>query len=365
MDRHGLERVERFLDLAISLDNLIDPYAIYRARVKADGEGATADDEDSAPPGAPVARIPGKSYLDPFLNPESEIARQREAWEKERERARRFPERPEADVLHFLLEHAPLETWQREVLEMVRAEAFYFVPQRMTKIMNEGWATFVHTKILTERALRDEEVVDYADHHSGTVAMGPHAINPYKIGLEIYRDIEDRWDRGAFGRDYDECDDLDRKRAWDRRVGLGRQKVFEVRRIYNDVTFLDAFFTEDFCRRHRFFTFRENPRSKEAEIASRDFERIKDALLFQLTNLGQPRLVVQDANHRNRGELYLLHEWNGADLQVEPARDALRNVQAIWGRPVHLEAREGEKTRVLTFDGKEISTKEATPSTAA
>ena len=90
---------------------------------------------------------------------------------------------------------------------MIREEAYYFAPQAQTKIMNEGWATYWHAKIMTERALNDAEVIDFADHHSGTVAMHPGQINPYKLGFELWKDIEDRWNKGKFGKDYDECDD--------------------------------------------------------------------------------------------------------------------------------------------------------------
>ena len=79
-------------------------------------------------------------------------------------------------MLQFLLEHAPLEHWERDILAIMREEAYYFAPQGMTKIMNEGWASYWHSTIMTQRALTDSEVIDFADHHSGTVAMtpGPH-----------------------------------------------------------------------------------------------------------------------------------------------------------------------------------------------
>jgi hypothetical protein len=82
-------------------------------------------------------------------------------------------------VLLFLLEHAPLENWQHDLLEIVREEAYYFAPQRQTKIMNEGWAVFAHTHLMTERyALEPDELIDYADHHSGTVAVHPGRSTP-------------------------------------------------------------------------------------------------------------------------------------------------------------------------------------------
>ena len=72
-------------------------------------------------------------------------------------------------------------------------------------------------------------------------------LNPYKLGIELLRDIEHRWNTGKFGKEYDECDDLEKRRSWNKQLGLGRKKIFEVRRIHNDITFIDTFLTPEFC----------------------------------------------------------------------------------------------------------------------
>ena len=74
--------------------------------------------------------------------------------------------------------------------------------------MNEGWASFWHSTIMTTSTLDPSELVDYADHHSGTMATQPGRLNPYKLGIELFRDIEERWDKGQFGPEYEECDDI-------------------------------------------------------------------------------------------------------------------------------------------------------------
>jgi stage V sporulation protein R len=217
--------------------------------------------------------------------------------------------------------------------------------------MNEGWASFVHTHIMTERAMTPDELIDYADHHSGTVAVQPGQLNPYKLGLELYRDIEDRWDRGAFGPEYEACTDRHARAHWDRRLGLGRQKVFEVRRIYNDIGFIDAFLTEEFAREHQLFTFAFNEQNENYEIASRAFHEIKRKLLFQLTNFGQPLIEVVDGNYENRGELLLMHRHEGIDLDVPYAQETLRHLFTLWGRPVHVETRVEDEGRLLFSHG--------------
>jgi stage V sporulation protein R len=223
----------------------------------------------------------------------------------------------------------------------------------MTKIMNEGFATYWHSVIMTQRALKDSEVIDFADHHSGTTAMAPGRINPYKIGLELFRDIEDRWNKGKFGKDFDDCDDIEAKKRWDRKLGLGRQKIFEVRKIYNDVTFIDAFMTEEFCERLQLYVYGWDSRQGKHVIVSKDWRKVKERLLFSLTNLGQPIVHVVDANHGNRGELYLQHRFEGVPLDVEKAKDTLKNLHALWRRPVHLETTDDDRPRLLSFDGQE------------
>ncbi|MFQ5505790.1 MAG: hypothetical protein ACE5F1_13485, partial [Planctomycetota bacterium] len=101
------------------------------------------------------------------------------------------------------------------------------------------------------------------------------------------------------------------------------------------------------------------------EIVDRDYRKVKEQLLWGLTNFGQPRIYVVDANHQNRGELYLFHEWSGVDLQFQLASETLKNLQKIWRRPVHIETREEGKGRLLSFDGEELKFEEMAPSKEA
>jgi len=216
---------------------------------------------------------------------------------------------------------------------MVREESYYFAPQAQTKIMNEGWASYWHSRIMTEKALKDSEVIDFADHHSGTMATRPGHVNPYKMGVELFRDIEERWDKGRFGKEFEDCEDMQRKARWDRGLGLGRAKIFEVRKVCNDITFIDEYLTEEFVERFKLYTYAFNQRTNQYEITDRDFRKIKEKLLFQLTNRGQPYILVKDGNWQNKGELLLLHQHQGLDLDVRWARETMRSVADIWRRP--------------------------------
>src|SRR5438128_6384756 len=182
-------------------------------------------------------------------------------------------------------------------------------------------------------------------------------LNPYKLGIELLRNIEHRWNTGKFGKEYDDCDDLDKRRKWDKQLGLGRQKIFEVRRIHNDITFIDTYLTPEFCVQHKMFSYAFQEQMGQYVIESRDFENIKQRLLLSLTNFGKPWIYVVDGNYHNRGELLLRHEHLGVDLRLDKAAETLPMIQFLWSRPVHLQTVVDGKPTMLSFDGAEHSTR--------
>lgn len=183
-------------------------------------------------------------------------------------------------------------------------------------------------------------------------------ISNSKLGLELFRDIEERWNTGRFGKEYEECEDMAIRERWDLKPGLGPGKIFEVRRLYNDLTFIDTFLTDDFCRRQKLFVYGKEQKDKAWVIQTREFSKLKEMILSGLTNLGNPLIRVLDGNFENRGELLLLHHHEGNDLKWNFADETLLNLQRLWKRPVHVETKkEGKKVR-LSFDGKEHKSKD-------
>jgi stage V sporulation protein R len=349
VDRYGIDVVEDFVDKCLSLENLIDRHSVYTEKSRSNPVVVNLQQDN-------FMLKYDREYMRDYINPPDFIREQkRKHMEEAAARHQKFPSTPERDILSFLLQYAPMAEWQQDILSIIRDEAYYFAPQGMTKTMNEGWASYWHTKLMTEKILNDSEVIDYADHHSGTVAMGPQSYNPYKVGIELFRDIEERWNKGRFGRDWEECDDVREKKAWDKKTGLGRDKIFEVRKIYNDVTFIDEFLTEDFCVRNRLFVYKFNKRTNQFEVDTRDFKGIKAKLLFHMTNFGQPIIRIEDANFENRGELLLTHLWEGIDMQPDFMTETLKNLQAIWTRPVNLATVMDGEGHLYRFDGKEFS----------
>ena len=336
MERYGEEAVENFIDSCLSLENLIDIHSPFiKRRDDHDRYDFSAEDEEDedAPSRSSRARTTWTRSSTPPRSSRSRRSRRRPSG---RSRSS-SPSSPSATSSCSSWSTPRSTPGSATCSSIVREEAYYFAPQGQTKIMNEGWASYWHSTIMTTRTLNPSELVDYADHHSGTMATQPGRLNPYKLGIELFRDIEERWNKGQFGPEYEDCDNYEERRRWDKQLGLGRQKIFEVRRIHNDVTFVDTFLTPDFCRRHKLFSFKHNDQNETYEIESREFKKIKERLLFGLTNFGQPIIRVKDGNYRNRGELYLHHEHFGIDLKLDHAQDTLRHLNRLWTRPVHIE----------------------------
>jgi len=353
MERYGADAVETFIDKVLSLENLLDINELYETsalkrrrqelnvqqETESGDDGYLIDDRSSA--------------LKAFMRTKARNNKKEDVKE-EIEISAEGPMTKTRDVLGYLIQYAPIEEWQADVLGILREEAYYFLPQRLTKIMNEGWASYWHSSIMTTKALDASEIIEFADKHAGVMSMSRQQINPYKVGIELMRDIEYRWNRGMFGKEYNECTDMTEKSRWDTKLGKGREKIFEVRKSHNDISFIDEFLTPEFCERQQLFTYKYNPRTGRFEIDSKDFKAIKQKLLSQLTNFGQPIIEVEDGNYMNRKELLLSHVHYGVDLDVNFANETLRNLYAIWRRPVNLKTKYEEKEVIFHFDGKEF-----------
>ena len=347
IDDEGEDTVEKFIDCCLSLENLIDINSMgIRREIKSDG----INENNVLDPNA--ARLPAKSYMDSFINPPDALKAEADWIRQKNRKPDRFPPEPQRDLLLFLIENAPLKKWQRDILGIIRDEAYYFAPQGQTKIMNEGWASYWHSTIMTHHCLDPAELIDYAERHASALATTDGQLNPYKLGIELFRDIETRWNLGQFGKEWEECDDAQAKSEWNKNTGQGQKKIFEVRRIHNDITFIDEFLTPEFCHQHKLFSFGLNDETGTYEVESHEFPKIKQRLLFSLTNFGQPIVRVTDANYLNRGELYLHHQTAiSLGLRLDFARITLENLYHIWKRPVHIETMDQEIPTLLSFDG--------------
>ena len=329
---HGREAVEAVLDAVLSIQEHVEPLSLA-------GRGAASASAEAGRTGPPSARGPEQR-----IGPYDDLvyiggARRPEPAPVER----RFPPEPQKDLLRFLADHAPeLEEWERDVIQMVRAEQQYFFPQMQTKIMNEGWASFWHARIMRELDLPEHDYLEFARLHSGVLAPGGRSINPYYVGLKIFADVERRWDEappdGEVGGD-----------GAGTGTGRGRVKLFEVRELDNDASFLRNYLTEELVEELDLYVYRRE--GDRWVVSEKDWEIVRDSILVSMTNFGQPYIVVQDGDYRGNRELYLKHCFEGQELDVGYAEKTLRFVRRLWGRPVHLETVREDKTTVLSCDG--------------
>ncbi|MDN5347245.1 MAG: stage sporulation protein [Clostridia bacterium] len=321
--KYGFREVEIFLDAALSIQEHIEPPGL--ASGKAEGD---ADKEEGAPP-------PATPYDDLWA------LDRKEATNDKNERNRKFPRHPQKDVLAFIMKHAvDLEEWQRDILAMLHEEMRYFWPQLETKILNEGWATYWHNRIMRSLDLNEDEAVEFARLHAMILQPGRMQINPYYVGFKILEDIERRWDKPS----------AEERERYGRAGEEGRQKIFEVRATETDISFLRNYLTKDLVEELDLYLYQKI--DKEWVVVEKDWEKVRDGLVDRLVNCGFPYIVVADADYQRRGELYLLHKYEGLELDVPYLEKTLHHVYLLWGRPVHLETVLDGKPAVFSYDGK-------------
>lgn len=365
INSQGLEKVETFIDHCLMIEDLIDPNYMYEQKKRKEREPLFVKEEQTEE----IPRFKAKEYMQGFINPPEFLESQRKKIEKMKKRDKEQIPKPDRNIMKFLLENAPLESWEEQVLSIIMEESYYFLPQKNTKIMNEGWASYWHSKLMTGNLLRPEnqmepdELLTYCNLHSKIIKAHGNQINPYRLGVELYRYIEHIWNTGKHGKEYDECDDLDRKSHWDNRENKGLEKILLVRKCYNDLMFIDEFFTEEFAREYKYFTYIKDEEGNKI-ILSKEFPEIKEMMLRKMTNFGMPLIYVTNSNFKNKGELQLNHKWTGTQLKRDFAETTLSGIAKIWKRPVNIETKdeEGKEDIRLISDGEKITAENLTKS---
>jgi stage V sporulation protein R len=318
---HGRNEVEKLLDAVLSIQEHIDGNPRLRRTAPEEPSQRRRDDRPSTP-FDDLLRL-GEERPEPVAE------------------VRRFPHEPEKDLMLFLADHSPdLEPWQRDVLHIVRSEQMYFLPQMQTKIMNEGWASYWHARIMRELDLTESEYIEFAQLHSSVLSPSKRNVNPYHVGMNIFEDIERRWDEPT----------SEEREKLGRQGGEGRARVFEARQLDNDASFLRNYLTRDLVEELDLYLYRLE--GDRWVIVEKDWEVVRDTILTSMTNFGQPYIVVEDGDYRRGRELFLKHRHEGDDLDLDYADKTLRYVYQLWTRPVHLETIVDGKSAVLTYEGQ-------------
>jgi stage V sporulation protein R len=251
------------------------------------------------------------------------------------------PLEPEEDILLFIRDNnRHLMAWQQDLLTIVDEEARYFLPQIETKIMNEGWASYWHHKIMNALDLPQEIYMEFLVRHNQVICPHPGGINPYHVGFQIWHDIE---------RCFDQQDSTAESEADKKGKGTtsGRDKIFEVRESDRDVAFLRRFLTEDLMRELDIFEF--EPKGENlvvTRVSDEDnWREVKQTLLNSVGMNSNPVIRIYDADYGRNRALYLKHEIDDRDLHIGYAEKTLGHLYQLWGHRVLLETvMKGKKT---------------------
>lgn len=303
---HGEREVERLLDAALALEEHIDPYA------------APADYDPTWRPAPKPRPTPPGPYDD--------------LWERGEPPAAVTESRgahgPYHDLLLFLSRRSPvLDEWERDVLDIVRQEALYFLPQMKTKVLNEGWAVFWHLRLMRALDLTPEEYMDFAGMHAGVLQPSRRSINPYYLGHGMLEALN-----RAHGGD----------------ATTVAPVLFELRERESDVSLVRNYLTQEMIDDLDLYLYEQ--RGDELVVSEKACGKVRDALVATLLNQGHPIVSVQDGDYQGNRELYLLHDYDGQGLDLVHAEKALEHVYRLWGRRVHLETRAAEQALVLSYD---------------
>ena len=296
----GRERVEAVLDAALALEAHVDTnHELHRALYGGLRESAPAAQDD--PFRKRFKDLPGEK------SPEQP---------KQLSRLAPVPPNPEYDLLWFIASYAPeLQGWERDIFLAVREESFYFYPVFACQIMNEGWATYWHARLLSEADFLPEGLyLDAIKAHSDVVRpfagekQTALAINPYHLGFTMWGKIVEEH---------------------------GIEKARSICREEDDFGFVRNYLDRALADELGLFVY-EADKGGEIKVTSNDIDRVREAILAPKFNFGAPRIHVSELRHDGTLVLRHDHESDGRGLDLRRAGKVLEYVHRVWRRPVIL-----------------------------
>jgi stage V sporulation protein R len=316
IEQYGIEKVEHLMDIGFSIDNHIDWHkGLFRNKY---------------PGKQTIDKIKYKGEFDDLSNFGNKY---RERSVKKTVVGDKLPPYPEKDILWFLINYASLEDWERDILSIIREESYYFYPIVMTKIMNEGFASFWHAELMYKyNKLSEQEYLDFAKTHSGVINPGNHFnINPYYLGFKIFTDIRERWDK-LFTEGKSTIN--------------GIQKVFEVAAEEDDASFLRNYLTKELAEKIGLFNYgyrlkREPDESEEdlteehgvIELKDRELDKIIENIIRPTINYGAPLITIDESE----GDTLVLHHIdNIGTLEEKYMEKTIEYLYELWGGPIEL-----------------------------
>ncbi len=330
-ERYGLDVVESFLDSCHALAN----YGVdrYRRPSKRSLAQELADRKSRA------------AYAQAQVNDLWRTVPVKEEKTENVHTTARFPPEPQENLLYFIEKNAPLlEPWQREVVRIVRKVAQYFYPQRQTQVMNEGWATFWHHKLLNtlydDGHLTDGMMLEWLTSHTNVVYQPPvdhraySGINPYALGFAMYTDIKRICDNPT-----------DEDRAWFPNIAgtPWLPALNHAMRNFKDESFIGQFLSPKLIRDFRLFAINDDEKKIELEVSAihdeAGYQRLRQAISLQY-DLGtrEPNIQVWNVNLRGDRTLTLRHTQYQDRPLSDSTLEVLKHTARLWGFGVAMES---------------------------
>ncbi len=247
----------------------------------------------------------------------------------------RVPLVPEDDLLLFIRDHNPsLAEWEKDLLTIVHESTQYFIPQIETKIMNEGWASYWHKRILDSLDLPQGLQLEFIVRHNQVIRPFPRGINPYHVGYRIWEDIQKRNDGSL-------------------------EKLFEVRESDRDASFLRRHLTEELMRDLNLFEYEKQGQDLVVTNVADDegWRAVKDTLIKNVGMNTVPVIKIEDADFGRNHTLYMRHYNDGRGLDAEYAEKTLAFVRQLWGHDVALETAADDERVLLLYTDQGFSTR--------
>lgn len=258
-----------------------------------------------------------ESFLDAVLAVQEHVNPHRCGWDGEKELDKK-------DLLLCLSEHAHnLQDWQRELIRLIRKETLYFWPQRQTKIINEGWATYWHTKIMRALPLSPGEGVEFAKFNAQILEPQKSRLNPYYVGYKLLCWVEKHY---------------------------GLEELFRLRREENDLSLVRNYLTGHLIKDLDLYLYKRV--GAEWVVQATQPEEVQKGLLTMLVNCGVPTILIESIDYGGKGELYLKHSYEGLELDIPFLEKTLSYLYLLWGRPVYLETVVDNTITVFSYDGQ-------------
>ena len=339
-ERYGLERVEQTLDALHALrDQGLDK---YKRPSRLDSRKERAEQAKRLFAAQETMRQAEYYSLTPQADKPAAAA----------ERGGALAANPEENLLYFIEKHAPkLEPWQRELARIVRKIAQYFYPQRQTQVMNEGWATFWHHRLINdmyEAGEIDQGILLECLHsHTNVIRQREYsALNPYALGFAAWNEIK---------RVCESPTDEDREYLPEIAGKDWLETFHDTMQNYRDESFLLQYLTPKLVRDFKLMAIQTREDldhwSVSETAGTESFKSIRSQLsaAYRLES-SMPEISVVGYALESDRKLLLQHQsYGGKMLAEDHAQQTLKHLRGLWGYDVALETVDKNGTTLKAY----------------